>query len=114
MMLSKNRRLHPRELSAITATLSDAALLGRVRDVSGSDCGDPLNNEEDSVKLREQFDITIEFTHSSVFAFNDDGVEACLRTTASSSRSWARRAACVAVASMWTPQIGMAARKATQ
>ena len=101
--------MHPREKAAIAATLSDAGLLDRVRAVAGRDAGDPLNNAQDSVRLREQFDLTVEFTHSSVMAFNDDGVCATLRCYAPDSQQWARRAACVAVASMWTPAIGKAA-----
>jgi hypothetical protein len=103
--------LHPREKSAIAATLSDAGLLDRVRAVAGRDVGDPINNPQDSVKLREQFGLIVEFTHSTVFAFNDDGIEAALRTTAPEAPSWARRAACVAVASMWTPAIGKLSRE---
>ena len=105
--------MHPREKAAIAATLSDAGLLDRVRAVAGRDVGDPLNNAQDSVTLREQFDLTVEFTHSTVFAFNDDGVCAALKTTAPDAPAWARRAACVAVASMWTPAIGRAARAAS-
>ena len=104
--------MHPREKAAIAATLSDAGLLDRVRAVAGRDVGDPLNNAQDSVALREQFDLTVEFTHSSVMAFNDDGVCATLRCHAPDSQQWSRRAACVAVASMWTPAIGKAARAA--
>ncbi len=107
---AKDRRMHPREKAAIAATLSDAGLLDRVRAVAGRDVGDPLNNAQDSVALREQFDLTVEFTHSSVMAFNDDGVCATLRCHAPDSQQWSRRAACVAVASMWTPAIGKAAR----
>lgn len=102
--------LHPKELAAIASTLSDAGLLDRVRAVAGRDVGDPLNNPQDSVKLREQFSLTVEFTHRSVFAFNDYGVCAALPTMFPDAPSWARRAACVAVASMWTPAIGKAAR----
>lgn len=105
--------MHPRERAAIAAALSDAGLLDRVRAVAGGAVGDPLNNPHDSVKLREQFDLTVEFTHSTVFAFNDDGVCAALKTAAPDAPSWARRAACVAVASMWTPAIGKAARAAS-
>ena len=105
--------MHPREKAAIAATLSDAGLLDRVRAVAGRDVGDPLNNAQDSVALREQFDLTVEFTHSSVMAFNDDGVCATLRCHAPDSQQWSRRAACVAVASMWTPAIGKAARAAS-
>lgn len=101
--------MHPREKAAIAATLSDAGLLGRVRAVAGSNVGDPLNNAQDSARLREQFDLTVEFTHSSVMAFNDEGLCASLRCYAPDSQQWARRAACVAVASMWTPSIGKAA-----
>lgn len=104
---------HPRERAAIAATLSDAGLLDRVRAVAGGAVGDPLNNPHDSVKLIAQFDLTVEFTHSTVFAFNDDGVCAALKTAAPDAPSWARRAACVAVASMWTPAIGKAARAAS-
>jgi len=106
--------MHPRERSAIAATLSDSGLLDRVRAVSGREVGDPLNNPHDNVSLRDQFGITVEFTHSSVFAFSDDGIEAALRTTAPDSQQWARRAVCVAVASMWTPAIGKAARAAKE
>jgi hypothetical protein len=102
--------MHPRERSAIAATLTPEALLSRVRDVAGRDVGDPLNNQHDSAKLREQFDLTIEFNHSSVFAFNDDGMEAAIRTVFPDSQVYARRASCVAVASMWTPELGRAAR----
>ena len=106
--------MHPREKAAIAATLSDAGLLDRVRAVAGRDAGDPLNNAQDSVRLREQFDLTVEFTHSSVMAFNDDdGVCATLRCYTPDSQRWARRAVCVAVASMWTPAIGKAARAAS-
>ena len=105
--------MHPREKAAIAATLSDAGLLDRVRAVAGRDAGDPLNNAQDSVRLREQFDLTVEFTHSSVMAFNDDGVCATLRCSAPDSQQWARRAACVAVDSMWTPAIGKAAHAAS-
>ena len=84
--------MHPREKAAIAATLSDAGLLDRVRAVAGRDAGDPLNNAQDSVRLREQFDLTVEFTHSSVMAFNDDGVCAALKTTAPDAPAWARRA----------------------
>ncbi|MEN9815515.1 MAG: hypothetical protein RLZZ412_1497 [Verrucomicrobiota bacterium] len=97
-----------RERAAVAATLSDAGLLDRVRAAAGREVGDPLNNPHDNVKLREQFDLTVEFTHSTVFAFNDDGVCAALKTTAPDAPAWARRAACVAVASMWTPAIGKA------
>lgn len=106
------RAMHPRE-RAIAATLSDAGLLDRVRAVAGCSVGDPLNNQRDSAKLREQFDLTVEFTHSTVFARNSAGVCAALKTAAPDAPSWARRAACVAVASMWTPEIGKAARAAS-
>lgn len=105
--------MHPREKAAIAATLSEAGLLDRVRAVAGRSIGDPLNNPHDSVRLREQFDLTVEFTHSTVFAFNDEGVCATLKTTAPGSQEWARRAACVAVASIWTPAIGKAAHSAS-
>ncbi len=106
----KELSMHPREKAAIAATLSDDCLLARVRAVAGGAVGDPLNNPHDSAKLREQFDLTVEFTHSTVFAFNDEGLCATLKTTAPApdSHARARRAACVAVASMWTPAIGKA------
>jgi hypothetical protein len=104
--------MYATESAAIAATLSDAVLLSRVCAVAGRDVGDPLSNPQDCAKLREQFDLAVEFTHSRVFAFNDDGVCASLRTAspAAGSQKWARRAACVAVASMWTPAISMAWR----
>lgn len=110
--------MHQREKSAIAATLSDAVLLDRVRAVAGRDVGDPLNNPHDSVKLREQFDLTVEFTRAdfarcTVFAFNEDGAEAAIKANESHSLPhWGRRAACVAVASMWTPEISKAATTA--
>ena len=110
--------MHPREKSAIAATLDNAALLDRVRAVAGRDIGDPLNNAQDSVKLREQFDLTVEFTRAdfarcTVFAFNDDGIEAAIKANESHSLPhWARLAACIAVASMWTPEIGKASATA--
>ena len=105
--------MSPREKSAVAAALSDAGLLARVRAVAGQGIGDPLNNPHDSVRLREHFNLTVEFTHSTVFAFNDEGLIAALRTHFPDSASWARRAACIAVASMWTPAIGMAAHAAS-
>ena len=103
--------MHPREKAAIAATLSDASLMERVRAVAGRDVGDPLNSPHDSVKLREQFDLTVEATANSVFAFNDDGMCAALPIGETfRAPHMARRAACVAVASMWTPAIGKAAR----
>lgn len=111
--------MHPREMAAIAATLSDASLLDRVREVAGRDVGDPLNNPQDSARLREQFDLTVEFTRvdiarCTVFAFNDDGVEVAIKAHESHSLPhWGRRAACVAAASMWTPAIGRAARAAS-
>jgi hypothetical protein len=110
--------MHQREKSAIAATLSNDVLVSRVRDVAGRDVGDPLNIPQDSVKLREQFDLTVEFTRadfarSTVFAFNDEGIEAAIKANESFGlQHWGRRAVCVAVASMWTPQIGAAARRA--
>lgn len=97
--------------AAIAATLANETLLSRIRDVVGSDIGDPLNVDYDSAALRDRFDLTIEYTHNSTFAFNDDGLCAALKTCFPDSRSSARRAACIAVASMWTPAIGMAARR---
>lgn len=106
--------MHPREKAAIAATLNDAGLLDRVRAVAGRDVGDPLNNQHDNVKLREQFDLTIEATANSVLAFNDDGMCASLPIGETfRAPHMARRAACVAVASMWTPAIGKTARAAS-
>ena len=111
--------MHPREKAAIAATLSDAGLLDRVLAVAGGAVGDPLNNPHDSVKLREQFDLTVEFTRgdfarSTVFAFNDDGIEASIKAHESFGlQHWGRRAVCVAVASMWTPEIHKAAHAAS-
>lgn len=101
-----------KRIATIAATLSDAGLLDRVRAVAGRDVGDPLNNAQDSVSLREQFGLTVEFTHSSVMAFNDEGMCATLRCYAPDSQLWARRVACVAVAALWTPAIGKDAREA--
>ena len=108
--------MNPREKSAIAATFSTDVLLSRIRDVVGRDIGDPLNVPQDSMKLREQFDLTVEFTtadfaRSTVFAFNDDGIEAAVKAHESFGlQHWGRRAVCVAVASMWTPEIGKAAQ----
>ena len=102
--------MHATESAAIAATLIEPALMARVCAVAGREVGDPLNNPQDSANLREQFDLTVEFTHSSVFAFNDDGVCASLKTCFPDSQAWARRAACVAVASMWTLAISKAWR----
>ena len=101
--------MNQREKAAIAATMSDAGLLSRVRAVAGGDIGDPLNNPRDSAKLRDKFNLMVKFTHSTVIAFNDDGVRAALRCCAPDSQQWARRAACVAVASIWTPEIGKVA-----
>lgn len=91
------------ESAAIAATLDKETLLSRVRDVAGRDIGDPLNITQDSVKLREQFNIIIETNFSSVFAFNDDGVSAAIPIGKTFGlQHQGRRAACVAVASMWT------------
>lgn len=101
------------ESAAISATLSNIELLSRVSDVAGRDVGDPLNNPNDSAKLREQFDLTVEATYNSVFAFNDDGLCASLPIGETfRAPHMARRVVCVAVASMWTPEIGKAARSA--
>ena len=81
-----------------------------MRYVAGAGVGDPLHDAADSVRMRERFDLTVEFTHNSVFAFNDEGLCGAVKTYFPDAPSSARRAACVAVASMWTPQIGMAAR----
>lgn len=106
--------MHPREKAAIAATLSNTDLLARVRAVADRDVGDPLHNPHDSAKLREQFDLTIEATANSVFAFNDDGMCASLPIGETfRAPHMARRAACVAVASMWTPAIGKAAQAAS-
>lgn len=108
------------ERAAIAATLSTEVLLSRVRDVASRDIGDPLNLNEDSIKLREQFGLTIEYTDAewrrcTVFAFNDDGICAAVKCHENHGRPhWARRATCVAVASMWTPAIGAAARRGEQ
>lgn len=99
------------ESAAIAARLCNEGLLDRVTAVVGADVGDPLNNQHDSVALREKFDLTIEYTHNTVFAFNDGGVCAALKTYFPDAPSSARRAACIAVASMWTPAIGIAYRK---
>jgi hypothetical protein len=100
------------ESAAIAATLDNETLLTRVRDVAGRYIGDPLHNNHDSVGLRDQFDLTIECTHASVFAFNDDGVCAAVSKLQNFTEPhWVRRAACVAVASMWTPKISMAAHE---
>lgn len=93
------------ERAAIAATLSDQELINRVHAVAGADAGDPLNNMQDSVHLRLQFDLTIEYTHNTVFAFNDIGMCSYVKTRFSDAPSSARRAACVAVASMWTPAL---------
>lgn len=93
-----------KEKAAIAATLSTPILLERVRAVAGQDIGDPLNVPSDSVKLREQFELTIETNHKTVFAFNDQGVCAAIPIGETFGiQHTARRAACVAVASMWTP-----------
>lgn len=107
------------ESAAIAATLTNDVLLARVRDVAGHDVGDPLNVNDDSIKLREQFDLTVEYsdahwTRCTVFAFNDDGICAAVKARENFTRPhWARRATCIAVASMWTPAIAEAARRAT-
>ena len=101
------------ESAAIAATLDKETLLNRVRDVVGCDIGDPLNIPQDCVKLRKQFDITIETNFSSVFAFNHEGVCAAIPIGKTFGlQHQARRAACVAVASMWTPEIRKAASRA--
>ena len=95
------------EQAAIAATLSTADLLGRVRAVAGRDIGDPLNIPEDCVSLREQFGITIETNFTSVFAFNDDGICAAIPIgQIFGLQHQGRRAACVAIASMWVPEGG--------
>jgi hypothetical protein len=97
------------ERAAIAATLPNDVLLARVRDVAGRDIGDPLNVNEDSIKLREQFGLTVEYsdanwTRCTVFAFNDCGVCAAVKARENFTRPhWARRATCIAVASMWAP-----------
>lgn len=93
-----------KERTAIAATLDDSTLLARVARVAGGNIGDPLNNNLDSVTLRVQFGLTVEYNHSSVWAFNDD-VRACWRTYFPDSAESARRATVIAVASMWRPQI---------
>lgn len=103
--------MHATESAAIAATLDNETLLNRVRDVAGRYIGDPLHNNHDSAGLRDQFDLTIECTNKSVFAFNDDGVCAAVSKAHNFTEPhWIRRAACVAVASMWTPQIAAASR----
>lgn len=102
--MNKERTLHER--AAIAAGLSTANLLSRVTAVAGRDIGDPLNLPHDNVRLREQFNLTIETNFTSVFAFNDDGVCASIPIgEAFGVQHRARRAACIAVASLWTPSI---------
>lgn len=91
-----------RERVAIVATLGDEALMWRVRKVAGSDVGDPLNSNLDSVRLRERYGLTVEYHCHTAWAFNDE-VRACWRTADLSPDLAGRRATVIAVASMWVP-----------
>lgn len=98
--------MHSTERAAIAATLDTTELMRRVRDVVGHDIGDPLHNPTDSVALREKFDLAVELHERTVFAFNDDGLCAALPLgNVFMPPAIARRAACVAVASMWVPSM---------
>lgn len=92
------------ESAAIAATLNNQDLVNRVTAVAGREVGDPLNNPHDSVELRYQFNLTVEHASKTVFAFNDDGVCAAVPIgEVFGVPHAARRATCVAVASMWKP-----------
>ena len=94
------------EKAAIAATLTTTDLLARIRTVAGREIGDPLNIPNDCVSLREQFGITIETNFTSVFAFNDAGVCASIPIGETFGlQHQGRRVACVAIASMWTPDM---------
>ena len=99
------------ESAALATRLSNEGLLDRVSAVVGAAVTDPLNNQEENVALRGRYALSIVFTHNTVFAFNDYGVCAALKTYFPDAASSARRVTCIAVASMWTPALGIAYRK---
>lgn len=92
------------ERAAIAASLETNELINRVRDVVGSEIGDPLNINADSVALREKFKLTAEHNQAgTVFVFNDETCASVKVHESFTVPHWVRRATCIAVASIWTP-----------
>lgn len=88
------------ERAAIAATLRNDELMHLVCELADFDVGDPMHNPHDSAAMRERFGITVEVHHKTVLAFNDLVCSALPIGEVFRPPAIARRAACIAVASM--------------